>query len=323
MMRVGVISNPLSRHNVSRHDRDSAFAAAVHDFPDLPHAQPRTLAELDEALAEFRRREVRIVAVNGGDGTLREVLTALPRAYGGEEPDVALLPAGKINLAARVLGRAGGRVGDAPAGLRRLLDAARGRTLRRVEWPVLEIAWRDRPERRMRGFLFGAAGFTAGTRLAYSHVHRAGFHDAAAVALSIAAGMASTLFGRRRRDLLAGEAMEVRVDGGPPRGGRHFLTLATTLDRLVLGLTPFWGGGNGPIRWLDVPAPPKRLTAALLPTLRGRPRPWMLEAGYASGRADGIAVALSHPFVVDGELFEPGAGGVALSAGRRVGFVAP
>jgi hypothetical protein len=318
MMRVGVIGNPRSRHN-----RTGAFDEAMAEFRDLPHAQPRTPEELTDTLADFCRREVRVIAVSGGDGTLREVLTALPRAYGGEQPDIALLPAGKINLAARVVSRIGGRIGDGRAGLRRLLDAARSRTLSRVEWPVLDIAWRDAPERRVRGFLFGAAGFAAGTRLAYSHVHKAGFNDATAVALSIAGTMGSVLFGRRRRALLAGEEMRVGVNGAMARGGRHFLTMAITLDRLVLDLTPFWGEGSGPIRWLDIPAPPKRLMAAVLPTLRGRPRPWMIEAGYASGRAHELAVELAHPFVVDGELFEPGPGGILLSADRRIGFVEP
>ncbi|MCW0210947.1 MAG: diacylglycerol kinase family protein [Achromobacter sp.] len=314
MTRVGLIVNPRSRHN-----RSGDFRRRAAAFADLPQAEPRTTTELTEVLTDFRRRGVRVVAVSGGDGTLREVLTALPAAYGGEAPDIALLPAGKTDLAARVVGRAG----QGAAGLRRLLDAARRGALTRVEWPVLEIAWRDAPERRVRGFLFGAAGFTTGTRIANSHVHRAGFYNATAVALSIAATAAATLFGSRRHALLEGEEMIVGVDGAPRRGGRHFLTMATTLDRLVLGLTPFWGEGDKPVRWLDVPAKPPRLMAALLPTLRGRPRPWMIDAGYASGRADEMVVETAQPFVVDGELFEPGARGIRLSARQRVGFVTP
>lgn len=314
MTRVGLITNPRSRHN-----RTGDFIRRVAEFDDLPRAEPHTTAELLEALADFHRRGVRVVAVSGGDGTLREVLTALPAAYGDETPDIALLPAGKTNLAARVVSQAGVGV----AGLRRLLDAARGGALTRVEWPVLDISWRDAPERRVRGFLFGAAGFAAGTQIANSHIHRAGFHNATAVALSIAATAASTLFGHRRRALLEGEDMTVGVDGASERGGRHFLTMATTLNRLILDLNPFWGEGGKPIRWLDIPAMPPRLLAALLPTLRGRPRPWMIDAGYASGRADEMVVEMSRPFVVDGELFDPGPRGVLLSAGQRVGFVAP
>ncbi|MBP2293400.1 diacylglycerol kinase family protein [Azospirillum rugosum] len=314
MTRVGLITNPRSRHN-----RSGDFIRRVAEFDDLPRAEPFTTTELTEALTDFRRRGVRVVAVSGGDGTLREVLTALPAAYGNEPPDIALLPAGKTNLAARVVSQAGQGV----QGLRRLLDAAHGGALTRVEWPVLDVAWRDAPERRVRGFLFGAAGFAAGTQIANSHIHRAGFHNATAVALSIAATAASTLFGSRRRALLEGEEMTVGVDGASRRGGRHFLTMATTLNRLLLDLTPFWGESGKPIRWLDVPAMPPRLMAALLPTLRGRPRPWMIDAGYASGRADEMTVEMTHPFVVDGELFEPGPRGILLSAGQRVGFVAP
>lgn len=317
-MRIGVISNPRSLHN-----RDGGFSRAVAECRDLLHAQPRTTAELEEALLDFRQREVEVIAVSGGDGTIREILTALPRSYGDEQPHLALLPSGKTNLVARVVGGRSDRVGNGNAGLARLLDAARGKTLSPVEWPVLDITWRDLPERRVSGFLFGTAGFTAGTRLAYSHVHTAGINNASAVILSIAAIAASALFGSRRHALVAGEDMRVGVDGAPTRGGRHFLTLATTLDRLILGLTPFWGEGEEPVRWLDIPAPPQRLMAALLPTLRGRPRPWMLDAGYASGRAREMVVELSQPFVVDGELFEPGTSGIVLSAHRRIGLVVP
>jgi len=314
MTRVGLITNPRSRHN-----RAGDFIRRVAEFDDLPRAEPQTTAELVEALADFRRRGVRVVAVSGGDGTLREVLTALPATYDGEAPDIALLPAGKTNLAARVVSQAG----EGVAGLRRLLDAARGGALTRVEWPVLDIVWRDAPERRVRGFLFGAAGFAAGTQIANSHIHRAGFHNATAVALSIAATAASTLFGSRRRALLEGEDMTIGVDGAFERSGRRFLTMATTLNRLILDLTPFWGEGAKPIRWLDIPAMPPRLLAALMPTLRGRPHPWMIDAGYASGRADEMVVEMTRPFVVDGELFDPGPRGILLSAGQHVGFVAP
>ena len=104
---------------------------------------------------------------------------------------------------------------------------------------------------------------------------------------------------------------------------RRFLLLATTLDRLMLGLRPFWGDGRGAVRWLDVQAPPRRLAAALWAGGRGRPEPWMAAAGYNSGRAERLRVAMDEPFVLDGEVFEPGPGGVLLSAPDRVAFVSP
>ena len=55
--------------------------------------------------------------------------------------------------------------------------------------------------------------------------------------------------------------------------------------------------------------------------VRGRPRPWMHHAGYASTRADRISLHLKSPIVVDGEVFDPGPHGhVELSAGPAIAF---
>ena len=314
--RVGIIGNPLSR--AGGQDRARLGAAAA----GLPRAEPTTRAELRDALRDFAARGVDLLVVQGGDGTLREVLTALPAGYGdAPPPEIAVLSAGKINLAARVLGSAG--MGE--AALRRLLDAAERGALKRRPVPVLEVS---RPgldgdgAPPLRGILFGAAAFTEGNRLAEVRLHRRGIHDAAAVALALA-GVALRAGLDRGHRLRAGVPMAVAPDDDPKREGRRFLLLATTLDRLTLGLRPFWGEGRGAVRWLDVLAPPRRLAAALWAGGRGRPRPWMPSAGYLSGRAERLRVALEAPFVLDGEVFEPGSRGLLLSAPDRVAFVSP
>ena len=312
--RVGIIGNPLSRAGRESRARFGASAAG------LPHAEPATRAELQDALRDFAARGVDLLAVQGGDGTLREVLTALPSAFtASPPPEVAVLSAGKTNLAARVLGSAG--MGE--AALRRLLGAAERGTLRRRLLPVLEVS---RPGLEgappLRGVLFGAAAFTEGKTLAEARLHRRGVHDAAAVVLALA-GVALRAALDRGHRLRAGVPMAVAPDDLSEREGRRFLLLATTLDRLMLGLRPFWGEGRGPVRWLDVLAPPRRLAAAAWAGARGRPRPWMPSAGYLSGRAERLRVALGGPFVLDGEVFEQPPGGLLLSAPGRVAFVSP
>jgi Diacylglycerol kinase catalytic domain len=311
--RVGIVGNPLSRAGGSDRARFGAAAAG------LPQAEPASRAELRDALRGFAARGVDLLAVQGGDGTLREVLTAIPGAGFETPPAIAVLSAGKINLAARVLGSAG--MGE--TALRRLLDAAGRGALRRRLVPVLEVSrpgWDGAASPPLRGLLFGAAAFTEGNRLAEARLHRRGVHDAAAVALALA-GVALRAGFDRGHALRAGVPMTVAPDDRPEREGRRFLLLATTLDRLMLGLRPFWGEGRGAVRWLDVLAPPRRLAAALWAGARGRPRPWMPSAGYLSGRADRLRVALDGPFVLDGEVFEPGPGGLLLSAPNRVAFV--
>jgi hypothetical protein len=308
--RLGIISNPLSR--AGRTDRARFGTAAA----GLPHAEPASRAELRDALHGFAARGVDLLAVQGGDGTLREVLTALPGAGFENPPAIAVLSAGKTNLTARVLGSAG--IGE--AGLRGLLDTAERGTLKRRALPVLEVSRPGEPP--LRGVLFGAAAFTQGNKLAEARLHRRGVHDAAAVALALAA-IALKAGLDRGHGLRASAPMTVAPDDGPAREGRRFLLLATTLDRLMLGLRPFWGEGSGPVRWLDVLAPPRRLAAAFWAGARGRPRPWMRSAGYHSGRSERLRVAMDGAFVLDGEVFEPGPGGLLLSAPDRVAFVAP
>lgn len=313
--RVGVVSNPLSRAGRDARARLGATAAG------LPHAEPASRSELRDALRGFAAREVDLLAVQGGDGTLREVLTALPGAFGDAPPEIAVLAAGKTNLAARVLGSAG--MGE--AALNRLLDAAGRGALQRRLLPVLEVARPGSDAEHappLRGVLFGAAAFTEGKLLADRRLHRRGFYDGAAVALAMA-GVALRAGLDRGHALRAGVPMAVAPDDRPKREGRRFLLLATTLDRLMLGLRPFWGEGRGAVRWLDVLAPPRRLVAALWAGGRGRPRPWMPAAGYCSGRAERLRVALDGSFVLDGEVFEPGPGGLLLSAPDRVAFISP
>ncbi|GAA0604607.1 diacylglycerol kinase family protein [Craurococcus roseus] len=314
MERIGIIHNPLSRAGRDNRARFGAAAAG------LPFAEPASRDALRDALRGFAARGVDLLAVQGGDGTLREVLTALPAAFGAAPPAIAVLAAGRTNLAAKVLGGAG----TGEAALARLSDAAGRGALRRRIVPVLEVSrpGTEQDGGPLRGLLFGAAAFAEGKRIADERLHGRGIRAGPAVALALAS-VALRAGLDRRHPLRAGVPMAVAPDGRPPRDGRRFLLLATTLDRLMLGLRPFWGDGRGAVRWLDVEAPPRRLAAALWAGGRGRPAPWMAAAGYRSGRAERLEVAMDRPFVLDGEVFEPGPGGVLLSAPDRVAFVSP
>jgi hypothetical protein len=311
--RIGLITNPMSRSL-----REGRFGLGAQ-AEGLPRAAPATRAELRTALAGFAAEGVDLLAVQGGDGTLREVLTALPAAFGDHPPDISVLATGKTNLAARVLGTPG----PGEAALGRLREAAGRGTLRRRLLPVLEVA---RPgldgAEPLRGLLFGAGAFTEAKLLAERALHRRGIHDRLAVLLALA-GITRRAVWQSDHPLRTGAPMTVAPDGLAPHDGHRFLVMATSLDRLMLGLWPFWGEGRGPVRWLDVAAPPKRLLSALWAARQGRPRPWMPGAGYRSGRAERLAIHLRTGFVLDGEVFDPGPEGLILSAPGRVAFVTP
>ncbi|HCI61787.1 MAG TPA: hypothetical protein DFK09_04890, partial [Erythrobacter sp.] len=66
--RIGIIYNPRSHRNQGQ---DLACAGA----DTVMVAQPRTREEIAHALAGFARDGIDFLIINGGDGTVRDVLT--------------------------------------------------------------------------------------------------------------------------------------------------------------------------------------------------------------------------------------------------------
>ncbi|BBK30435.1 diacylglycerol kinase-like protein [Stella humosa] len=317
MTRLGLVHNPRSGRNRSAVAGSRQRAA---DALGVRFAAPATADELRRDLADFARQGVGIVVIDGGDGTVREVLTQLPAAYGDDLPAVAILASGRTNLVAAAIGT-GGR---GPAGLKRLAELARRRKLADIvrRRPVLTVSWPDGSRPPVNGLFLGAAAFTRAVGVAQAAMGRSGVARKPAVLLTIAWSLRRALFGTQPA-WTAGEPMAVAVDGAAQPAGDRLIFLATTLDRLMLGLWPFWGGGRGAVRFLDVAAEPERLGTALWRVLRGRPAPWMA-TDYRSGRADSLALTLDRPFILDGEAFAAGVDGrIVIQAGPEFGFVVP
>jgi Diacylglycerol kinase catalytic domain len=304
--RIGIIINPRSHANKAR---PIQFAAVLARYPALRSASPTSPAALRAALRRFAFEKIDLVVISGGDGTLRDVLSALPASYPDGFPDIAILSSGNTNLAGRVLGSPG-RGGRALEWLLKAIDTDK---VRRKTCPVLQVSWPGEPARPpVCGFLFGAAAFTEAKRIANESVQSRGVHQALAVAAAMVLTSVRAVLGRGTV-LAKGASMQIGIDAAPARNGRRFLMLATTLDSLMLGLWPFWGSGDGSIRWLVVDAPAPRLGAALSGVLLRRPWRWMAKKGYRSGRAEAIAIRMDQPFILDGEAFEAGHGGIVLS----------
>lgn len=318
MRMIGIISNPFSDGNAGR----SGIAGFAASQADVAFASPPNVAALPDILRDFARRGVVTLAVDGGDGTVRDVMSALSHGFGQDWPALAILPSGKTNLVARDVGS----FGTGLAGLHRLLAAVRTDSpqVALTTRSSLEVVWPDDPRRVVRGFFFGAGIFTHATRMAGEWAHDRGVKQRSAVALTMARTLYQTLRGHHSAK---GTPMAVSPDiDRPPDLDRHpepaprFLVLATTLQQLMLGFWPFPHHGEGALHWLDVQAPPHRLDRALWAAWRGRLQACPAK-GYDGGRTQRLAVRLRDPFVVDGELFTPGANGVIVQAGPPARFI--
>ena len=307
LMRAGLIHNPNSHANRRAGGPPSAASAA------MLFAEPATPQALAAELNRFAAAGVDLLVIDGGDGTVREVLTALPEAFGEHPPQLAVLPSGKTNILALDLGAKPGW------GLETALaNAARPGAEPKIRMP-LEVSWNDDCRPPLRGFVFGTGAFVRATRLSRA-VNRMGAFHSASVALTLAGAVMGTVAGGRRDQWRQGADLTLDLDGGPRLEGARFLMMATTLKRLPFGLRPF-GPPREEMKVLDVDAPPHRLLAALPALLAGRDAPWLMQSGYRRSEAEVLNLTLADDVVLDGEIYPGGA--LTIRRGPALRFVAP
>lgn len=103
MPGVGVLLNPHAGANRRCPDRAAEFARVVG--ADGLVRQTGSVDEIEGVAQEFRRRQIDILAVCGGDGSFFHTLSAMVRAY-GDDPLPRFLPlrAGSMNTIAGSVG---------------------------------------------------------------------------------------------------------------------------------------------------------------------------------------------------------------------------
>ena len=302
-IRAGVIANARSHRNRKNGLHFDSNA-------NLFYAAPQSLEALDRVLAEYAAEGINLLIVDGGDGTIRDVVTAASDVF-PELPNMAVIPSGKTNAVALDLGiPKNWSVQAAVAAAHEHRFAARA---------PIEISRPGTNDPVIRGFLFGAGGFVRATELA-QRTHRMGAFDGVAVAWSLAWSITQTLFGGANNVWRKGEYMHFRTCNGRDVQGSFYLLFMSTLERLPLGLKPF-GRPRPGLKALAVQAPPARPLLAFGPILMGMESEWLADAGYHRADPDPFDMTLEGEFVLDGEHF-PG-GELSIRAGKPLYFAVP
>ncbi len=258
-------------------------------------------------LAELLAHEVRLLAIDGGDGTIMRTLSALAQlAPAAAWPPLALLPGGSTNLTHACLGlpRQGGGT------LWRLLAFAReeptGLTLRDQRVPRLEGGGLTRP---LYGFLFGAAGVCDLVRRWQRRLRARGLVGTGSHLLLALGVLPGLLAGRPALAGLGARTCRIRVDEADWGERERLIILASALPQLVLGLRPWWHRGEQPLAVTAIPPRSPRWRRTALRLLRGEgPPPAPLPPGWASSGGCRATFEGLAEFVLDGDLFaaDPG-----------------
>lgn len=299
-MRFALIHNPNSRRN--DHDGNSFLPEAQRLLGDLCIS-----TQHDERLIDHIRtlyhKNIDIIALNGGDGTVSSCLTVISEVYPHDKlPSIIILPSGNTNLIASDVGL---NIRGLPA-IEFLLAAER---LQESYRAPIKLSWPQQPERApVLGMFGGASGYARAVHIAHSPtILKFASHDLA-VFFTILSSIVSLFFYRSRHKWLKGSEL-IQTDMTIPfKSKRSFLFIATSLKKLSNGIWPFWIEREIEIEkgfyFLNVNSFPKNLLSAIMNLLRGRAPIWLRQHGdYQSDFVEKLEFITDSDFILDGEEF--------------------
>ncbi len=314
---VGVIYNPRSHRNLGA-DFDCGLCPQVHI------SQPRARAQLPEALAEFAERGIDLLVINGGDGTVRDVLTCGQAIFGDNWPVIAVLPKGKTNALTVDLGVPDDwNLQDAIDALdhgshtwrRPMIVSARGDDGRATGAP------------KVAGFILGAGSFTKAIQ-AGQGAHKLGAFNSMVVAVTGLWALFQSLFASRKNPWRRGAPMRIGLGAAeaPMAHSGHGdpamrqLLFASTLEQLPAGIRPFGSLRKG-LKLVAVDQISRRATALVPLILMGKLRHGLRERGIHQITATQFSLSIGDQFILDGEAFP--AGDYLVEQGPELAFITP
>jgi len=311
MALVALLSNPRASGNQAMLPRVRRFCAAHRD---VFHYEVEHADQIGAALKSIARVKPKVLVINGGDGTVQAALTEL--YHGGHfgapgtpdgPPPVAVLPNGKTNLIAYDLGASG----DPIAALERVVELARADLAPHIVGrELIALSDGDPAGRPVLGMFLGGAGL-ADTMLYCRHkIYPLGLPNWLAHGLTFLLGLLGVLVGRNSLFLpTPPRSLTVSVTRSGVFQGRFALLIVTTLQRLLLGnVMPGAGERAGAMQLLVIERSIPAIMRAFVAALRGRLGRYRL-TGVHLERGEEIRIeGESSSLLMDGELFEAGAG---------------
>jgi len=259
---------------------------------------------LPSAVTKAALDRVDHVIIEGGDGTVQGVISAF--LYQADKfeifPAFSIVPGGMTNQVAK-------NIGLKSAGARSVRTALQG-PMGAVDMPLLNIIDSEGPH--YAGFLFSTGAIPQITRYTTGELHRKGIGGSAAV-------LGGILKGVRGDDDALMQITPICMDG--LYDGPHLGSVVTTLPSLIMGLDPFWGDGNEPLRVTWVDGDYKGLARNVLQLWMGLKSKDRSPDGIYSKRVDELGYIYDGDIVLDGEFLSIPSGKFTVRPTRPVTFL--
>ena len=292
---VGILSNPLSgriKNNIS------AIRNLVKTIPGEIYREASTQSEFESVLDEFARMKLDLLVIIAGDGTIHAVLsTIFGKQIFSPLPMLAIIPGGTTNMTAKDF-----HVSGNPAKVlsRLALRLSNSGPYPYITRPVLCIQNGDGMP--LYGMFFGTGIIVEGVKFFHKRVRGAGLTGEKASAIVFFRYLFSLLFGGSGID--SGNInIDIQNNDDAGRNEDCLLLFATSLNRLLFGSHPYWGGEQAPIHVTIVRQSPGKLWRSLLPLLRGRGKGLSEADGYCSHNVPALSLKMEGDFIIDGEIY--------------------
>jgi diacylglycerol kinase (ATP) len=317
MSRVGVIINPKSGRG---RGKGLALATALQQQNSKADMVVlHTFAELYSGLQRFAASGVTDIFISSGDGTIQAIQTWIAESGQFKTlPRLCLLPHGTTNMTAADLGFKRKSI-DAQAQFiaAPIAQETRSRHTVRVVNP------KDRGP--LHGMFFGTGAVSEATRYCQVAFNDKGVGGNLATFATLASALGKTMFFKanpqdpNRFDKPYN--ITLKTDGREQCNGPQLLMLATTLDKLILGTKPFWGGATAPLRTTTMPYPVPTIPRWIWPVMFGsetRKSP----PGSTSIACHTCEVTSPTSFVIDGEFYDaPSNAPLRLETGPKIDYI--
>lgn len=306
-LQVGVLTNPLSGGN---RKGGRAIRKLLAGWTEVLHREATKPDDVLKVLSDFAQKGVELLVINGGDGTVQAVLTVLGREkLFAKPPLLALLCAGTTSMLSRDVGVAG-----SPAiALQKIIDwsKAPGKELAVCSRPIVQV--QRGSQAPLFGMFFGAGAICEGIKIFHSRNNPMGWRGQLMPALTMLTLLLAILF--RNRDRLPPLVHKISFNGCRQEERADLLFLVSSLERLFLGMRPYWGEEDGPLYYTAVAARPKRLLRVLPSLFRsGKSCHTTSSNGYSSHKVQEIQLTLQGDFTLDGELYAVAENPVTISS---------
>lgn len=265
--RIALLSNPKSSGNIAKLSRIREYCS---DHPDIFHYEVEHASQIGEAMKVIARIRPKVLAINGGDGTVQVTLTELYNGghFGDCPPPVAVLPSGKTNLIALDLGARG----DPIETLERLIELARtDLSSSTVARELIALRRPGADERPVIGMFLGGAALAETMLYCREKIYPLGLPNGLAHVLAALAGMVK-LISRAKASFLPPDTHPLSLsmpDQDSRLTGRFSLLMVTTLDKVLLSMD-LGGRRQGALKLLAVDERPASVVAAFAASVRGR-----------------------------------------------------